>query len=268
MIRIRHRTANLQSGPRLSPAAVATNAEAGFNLRDHPTVIARAAAGDIRGPVFGRRISVNWRVFLYCCVNACACTVVCAAPLTNSLPHKLPTPRSELLTCKFTNELGQAVSLNDFHGQALAITFFFSRCPIPQYCPRLARNFQEASQKLLAASNGPTNWHFLSFSFDPDFDTPAVLKAYGERYQYDPRHWSFLTGAKDKLSVLASESNVTFETDSGFYNHNFRTMIVDASGHLQMVFPTSGDLSDAIVTEILKATSPANRTVTTPPRRD
>src|SRR5215813_2869608 len=73
-------------------------------------------------------------------------------PLTNSPTLNFSNsqrPRHQLLDCKFTNELGQAVTLNDFHGQALAITFFFTRCPIPQYCPRLSRNFQEASQKLL-----------------------------------------------------------------------------------------------------------------------
>src|SRR5271154_2505069 len=53
-----------------------------------------------------------------------------------------------LLDYKFTNELGQAVSLNDFRGQALAVTFFYTRCPLPEFCPRLSKNFQEASQKL------------------------------------------------------------------------------------------------------------------------
>src|SRR6266480_87181 len=78
-----------------------------------------------------------------------------------------PTSQHHLLTYKFTNELAQSVSLSDFRGQALGITFFFTRCPIPNFCPRLSRNFQEASRKLLATPNAPTNWHFLSFSFDP-----------------------------------------------------------------------------------------------------
>ena len=85
-------------------------------------------------------------------------------------------PRNPLLDYKFTNELGQAVSLGDFRGQALAITFIYTRCPLPDYCPRLSKNFQEASQKLAAMPNAPTNWHFLSISFDPDTDTPPVLK--------------------------------------------------------------------------------------------
>jgi protein SCO1 len=164
-------------------------------------------------------------------------------------------PRHPLQDYPFTNELGQSVRLSDFRGKTLAITFFFTRCPIPDYCPRLSRNFEEASHKLNALPGGPTNWHFLSVTFDPEFDTPSVLKAYGERYHYDPECWSFLTGPKEQISELASGSEVKFERESGLINHNFRTLIIDAAGHLQMVFPTGGNLSDAIVTEVLKATA-------------
>jgi protein SCO1 len=179
-----------------------------------------------------------------------------AAKSTEAPPVR---PHHPLLDYGFTNELGQAVKLADFHGQALAITFFFTRCPIPDFCPRLSKNFEEASQKIAAISNAPTNWHFLSISFDPQFDTPAVLKGYAERYHYDPKHWSFLTGPADKLKELAGQSDVTFERDGGSFNHNFRTLIIDAAGHMQMVFPTSGDLSDAITAEILKAAAVTNR---------
>ena len=165
----------------------------------------------------------------------------------------VPQRRNPLLDYPFTNELGQAMRLSDFRGQALAITFFFTRCPIPDYCPRLSRNFEEASQKLSAMAGGPTNWHFLSVTFDPEFDTPSVLRAYGETYRYNPRNWSFLTGPKERIGELASASDVKYEPATGFIEHNFRTLIIDAAGHLQMVFPTAGNLSDAIVAEVLKA---------------
>ena len=168
-------------------------------------------------------------------------------------------PNHPLLDYKFTNELGQPVSLNDFHGQALAVTFFYTRCPLPDYCPRLSKNFQEAQQKLESMPAAPANWHFLSISFDTEFDTPAMLKAYGESYQYDPKHWSFLTGPADKIAELARQSGVTYQLEEGTFNHNFRTLIVDASGHLQTVFPTSGDLSDEIVAEIIKAAMVTNQ---------
>jgi protein SCO1/2 len=181
-----------------------------------------------------------------------------------SLPNKIGSqpaetsasrPDKSLLDYKFTNELGHAVSFNDFRGQALAITFFYTRCPLPDYCPRLSKNFKEASQKLEAMVNGPTNWHFISVSFDPQSDTPQILKSYGLSYGYDPAHWSFFTGPQDKIAGLARGAGVQYETDGGTINHNFRTLILDPKGHLQMVFPTSGDLSDQIVSEILKATA-------------
>jgi protein SCO1/2 len=175
-------------------------------------------------------------------------------------PTRLPDAPAghPLLDCKLTNELGQAVSLNDFRGQALAITFFYTRCPIPDYCPRLSKNFQEAQQKLESLSDAPANWHFLSISFDPEYDSPQLLKAYGNSYQYDPKHWSFLTGPADKIGELARQSDVSYQSDAGTFNHNFRTLIIDASGHLQMIFPTSGNLSDQIVAEIIKAAAMTN----------
>ena len=168
-------------------------------------------------------------------------------------------PENPLWDYKFTNELGQAVSLNDFRGQALAITFFYTRCPLPDYCPRLSKNFEAAQQKLESKPGAPLNWHFLSISFDTEFDTPAMLKAYGDSYQYDPKHWSFLTGPADKIGELARASGVTYEPDAGTFNHNFRTLIIDAHGHLQMIFPTAGDLSDQIVAEIIKAAAVTNQ---------
>ena len=163
-----------------------------------------------------------------------------------------------LRTCKFTNELGQAVSLSDFRGQAIALTFFFTRCPIPEFCPRLSRNFEAVQRKLKSMENAPANWRLLSVTFDPAHDTPDVLKAYGTSYQYDPQHWSFLTGPADKIAELAQSCDVKFDPDNGLFNHNFRTLIIDAGNHLQMVFPTSGDISESILQELLKAAGATN----------
>jgi protein SCO1 len=172
----------------------------------------------------------------------------------------VPKSRHPLLDYAFTNQLGQPVRLSDYKGQALAITFFFTRCPIPDYCPRLSKNFQEASKALAGMPNAPTNYQFLSVSFDTAFDTPEVLKSYAERYHYDPAHWSFITGPQDKITELARLSDVTFNKDrTGFFDHGFRTQIIDANGRLQMSFPIGGNLSDAIVSELVKAATPKDR---------
>jgi hypothetical protein len=80
-----------------------------------------------------------------------------------------------------------------------------------------------------------------------------MLQAYGKSYHYDPAHWSFLTGPADKIAELARGAGVTYESDHGTINHNFRTLIINADGRLQMVFPTSGDFPDQIVAEIIRA---------------
>jgi protein SCO1/2 len=163
-----------------------------------------------------------------------------------------------LMSCRFTNELGTAVTLADFKGQALGITFFFTRCPIPNFCPRLSKNFEEASAKLLQDPSGPTNWHLLSVTFDPAFDTPAVLQRYAEQYHYNSNHWSFLTGPPEKLKELAKLSEVSFEPDGAFFNHNFHTLIIDAAGRLQVNLPIGGNLSEIIARELIKACAATN----------
>jgi protein SCO1/2 len=167
--------------------------------------------------------------------------------------------RHPLLNYAFTNELGQPVRLGDFRGQVLAMTFFFSRCPIPDYCPRLTKNFEEASRKLRKMSGAPANYHFLSVTFDPEFDTPARLKVYAESFGYDTNHWSFLTGPSNKVAELARLSGMKYQRDGAFFNHDLRTLIIDGDGRLRMVFPMGGNLSDAIVQEMLKAAAPTNQ---------
>ena len=185
-------------------------------------------------------------------------TQLSAATALAAAPDSGHDSKYDLLHYKFTNELGQAVSLSDFPGQALAVTFFYTRCPLPDYCPRLSKNFAEAQHHLETMAHAPANWHFISISFDPEFDTPAMLQAYGRSYQYDPAHWSFLTGPVDKIRELAFRCGVTLQDNNGVINHNFRTLIINAGGHLQTTFFMGGDLSGPIVDEIVKAAATTN----------
>jgi len=154
----------------------------------------------------------------------------------------------------FTNQFGQAFSTAQFKGGALAITFLFTRCPFPNFCPLMASHFTEAQQKLLALSDAPTNWHLLTVSFDPDFDKPAILKNYAERYKYDPAHWSFATGALIDVTALAEQVGLTFWRDeTGSISHNLRAVVVDAGGRLQKVFVGNQWTSDELVEEMVKA---------------
>jgi protein SCO1 len=154
----------------------------------------------------------------------------------------------------FTNELGQPVSTAQFKGEALAITFIFTRCPLPNFCPRMSGNFEKAQQLLLTNAVAGTNWHLLTISFDPSFDTPAVLKSYATRYEADPKHWNFLTGDLKDITAISTQFGQLFWQDEGSLNHNLRTAVIDASGKVQKLFQGNAWTPEDLVAEIVKAT--------------
>jgi protein SCO1/2 len=154
----------------------------------------------------------------------------------------------------FTNQFGQRISTAQFKGQALAITFIFTRCPFPAYCPFTAHNFAATQEKLSARPDGPRNWHLLTISFDPDFDTPPVLKAYGEVYKYDPERWTLATGAVVDIIAIAEHFGLVFQPDqTGTINHNLRTVVIDAAGRVQKIIIGNTWTSNELVEEMVKA---------------
>jgi protein SCO1/2 len=151
----------------------------------------------------------------------------------------------------FTNELGQPISTSQFKGQALAITFIFTRCPLPNFCPRMSTSFADVQKALLARTNGPTNWHLLTISFDPDFDTPAVLRAYAQRFGADPAHWSFLTGELIDITAISEQFGQMFWHDeTGSISHNLRTAVIDAAGRVQRIFEGNSWTSEELAIEM------------------
>ncbi len=155
---------------------------------------------------------------------------------------------------QFTNQFGKIFSTKDFKGQALAITFLFTRCPYPTFCPLMANNFSQVQQKLLAQPNAPTNWHLVTISFDPEYDTPEVLKAYAAAHHYDPKHWTFATGALIDITAIGEQFGLFFLRDeTGGINHNLRTVVVDTAGRVQQVFIGNQWTPDELAAEMVKA---------------
>jgi protein SCO1/2 len=153
----------------------------------------------------------------------------------------------------FTNELGQPVRLSSFRGQALAITFIFTRCPYPAFCPRMSAWFHDTLDLLARDPQAPTNFHFLTVSFDPEYDTPDQLKLYAQAHHYDPQHWSFLTGELINITALADEFGMKFWHEGGGMNHNLRTAVVDAHGRVQTVLSGNTWTAGALAAEMVKA---------------
>ena len=155
----------------------------------------------------------------------------------------------------FTNELGKTVRLSDFKGKAYAFNFIFTRCPFPTFCPRQSKGFSEAQEKLKALSGGPTNWHFLSITIDPAFDTPPRLKGYAATYHADPARWSFLTGDLEDITAIGEQVGLQFwrEKPDALPNHNVRTVVVDATGRIQWVTVQNEWETDMLVEQMVKA---------------
>ena len=128
---------------------------------------------------------------------------------------------------EFTAENNRPIRFSDFRGRALAFTFFFTSCPLPDYCPRMNRNFAEARQLLATNSAGPTNWQFLSISFDSSFDTPQLLSAYAWSYRgKDTNRWLFAVASTNTLASLAPKVDLNIWRAGGTFSHNMRTVVL------------------------------------------
>ncbi|HYF36732.1 MAG TPA: SCO family protein [Prosthecobacter sp.] len=140
---------------------------------------------------------------------------------------------------------GKAMHLHDLKGHPVAITFIFTRCPLPDMCPLLSQKFA-ATAKIL-----PDNARLLSVSIDPDNDTPEVLAQYAARHIADGTHWRMATGTLKEITRLALACGADFWEEQGFISHNLRTVVVDAEGKLRRVFADQKWTSEDLVTELL-----------------
>ncbi len=152
---------------------------------------------------------------------------------------------------EFTSETGQVIHFADYRGRAVAFTFFFTSCPLPEYCPRMNRNFSEVQKILLADTNAPTNWQLLSISFDSAIDSPKVLQSYASVYRgTNAERWLFAVASTNTLRAVAPELDFRFWRDNGALSHNLRTVVVDRTGKIFKQFDgndwTPAQLADAI----------------------
>jgi protein SCO1/2 len=132
-------------------------------------------------------------------------------------------PDAELLA-----EDGRMIRLSEFQGRALAFTFIFTRCPLPDFCPRMNQHFNRARNLLLQQPGGPTNWQFLSISFDPEFDKPGVLTRYAYSYRgQNADRWLFAAAPTNVMASMVAQLDFRFVNEGGSFLHNLRTVVLD-----------------------------------------
>ncbi len=137
---------------------------------------------------------------------------------------------------EFLSEEGKPVRFSDYEGKAVAFTFIFTRCPLPDFCPRMNNRFGETRKLLMNTEDAPDNWQFLSISFDPKNDTPQVLKTYAGFYrEQNPDRWLFAVASKETLDKLAPMCDLQFAQENGTIAHNLRTIILDTKRRVHRV---------------------------------
>jgi protein SCO1/2 len=145
----------------------------------------------------------------------------------------IPAPKEQLRPgdavpdFQLTDQQGQTVSLASLRGKVLAVNFIYTRCPLPDVCPRLSAGFALLQKRL------QTRWGadlaLLSITVDPDYDTPPVLSDYAKRWGAVAPGWRFLTGNVAGIAGLLGE---VYWTDEGSIGHNSTTSIIDRNGKL------------------------------------
>jgi protein SCO1/2 len=157
--------------------------------------------------------------------------------------YHVPAPGDTVPDFKLRNQDGRPIHLGQFKGKALVVTFIYTRCPSPDFCPRVTRNFAALEKQLAANPALFAKTHLICISFDPEHDTPERLRAYGATYiGSDAKsaftHWEFAVPEKSVLAEMASffDLGMTSEADSTI-THTLSTTLIGPDGKVARFYP-------------------------------
>lgn len=151
---------------------------------------------------------------------------------------------------------GQPRRLTDWRGRAVAITFIYTRCPMPDFCPLIERQFAEAQQRIASDQALAGGVHLVAVSFDPQHDTPDVLKTHARARGADPRVWTYLTGTPKAIEDLASRFGVSVireQDNAAAITHNLRTAVIDPRGRVVKMYSGSEWTAAMLVADLREA---------------
>jgi len=168
------------------------------------------------------------------------------APLAETAPapqRDVLDPGEPVPDIQLTVETGRPRRLSEWRGKVLAVTFTYTRCPLPDFCPRMDQHFKSVQSSVLADARLRDRVALLSITFDPAFDTPAILAAHARHAGADPRIWHFATGEQRDIDAFASRFGVSIirePSNPSDITHSLRTAVVDSRGRLQAILNGTG----------------------------
>lgn len=226
-----------------------------FYVKD-PTVIARTKVGDAVSFRFVLVSKDSW-IDRLATIDESSLRLAKAPRVTPPPTSTSPRVREgdRLPDFRLIDQDGKAVTDASFAGESLILTFIFTRCPVPNFCPLMTSHFEEL-QRALAKAAGPRA-KLLSISFDTEFDQPAILKAYGDAHGANPAIWTVATGEREEINKLTSAFAVYVKPEGGTLSHGLCTALVDRRGTIIALWRGNGWSADEVMQKLAAADSAA-----------
>jgi len=153
------------------------------------------------------------------------------------------------------NEDGKVIHLSQFKGKALLVTFIYTRCPLPNYCPLISSHFAAIHRELEKQPEMYGKTHLLSISFDPDYDKPPILKKYGLAYLDSPagfEQWDFASPAPSDLQRLAQAFGLYYVQDGNQIAHSMDTVLISPNGTIAQTWLDNQWHVDEVLAALIK----------------
>jgi protein SCO1/2 len=176
--------------------------------------------------------------------------------------YNVPQTGQQVPDFKFLNQNGTTIAIDQFRGKVLLVTFIYTRCPLPDYCIRMSRNFADIQHRLAADPQLYNKTHLLSVSFDPAFDRPQVLRSYGTAYTGEHgnqafSHWDFAVPDSSELDSVDQFFDVGVSAGSNnTLTHSLSTAVIAPNGAIFRWYPSNEWTPSAIVDDVKQALAP------------
>lgn len=173
----------------------------------------------------------------------------------------VPEPGEAVPNFELVNQSGKRVTLDQFRGKILLVTFIYTRCPFEDFCPRMSGQFAEINRELRKDAKLYGKTHLLSISFDPRNDTPKVLRTYGAGYiggtspSFD--HWEFAVPPEAELPDMAKYFGLTYSEDAGVITHSLSTAVIGPDGKIFKWYHGNEWKSSDLLKDAADATHPS-----------
>jgi protein SCO1/2 len=160
----------------------------------------------------------------------------------------------------FIDQANRRRSFSEWAGTTTLLTFIYTRCPLPNFCPLMDQNFATLQKGIARETALGGRVKLVSVTFDPDHDTPAVLADHAARLHADPAVWTFLTGDRvttDRFAAAFGVGVIRTPGDASQVTHNLRTTLIGADGRIVKIYSGSDWTPGTVLSDLRAAVGPA-----------